>query len=45
MKTFTVGFIGAGNMASAIMKGAISSQAIDAQNVCVYDIDSAKVSN
>jgi pyrroline-5-carboxylate reductase len=43
MKTFTVGFIGAGNMATAIMKGALSSKAIDAQNVCVYDIDTTKV--
>ena len=42
MKTFTVGFIGAGNMASAIIKGAVNSQVIDAQNVCVYDIDAAK---
>jgi pyrroline-5-carboxylate reductase len=43
MKTFTVGIIGAGNMASAIMRGAISSGVIDAQNICVYDIDTAKV--
>jgi pyrroline-5-carboxylate reductase len=42
MQTFTVGFIGAGNMASAIIKGTINSRVIDVQNVCVYDIDSAK---
>ena len=45
MKTFTMGFIGAGNMASAIMKGAIKSKAINAQNVSVYDIDAAKTAS
>ena len=42
MQTFTVGFIGAGNMASAIIKGAINSGSIDAKNVRVYDIDTNK---
>ena len=43
MKTFTVGFIGAGNMATAIIEGSISKKAIPAGNVCVYDIDSVKL--
>lgn len=42
MQTFTVGFIGAGNMASAIIKGAVNSGVIDAKNVCVYDIETDK---
>ncbi len=43
MKTFTVGFIGAGNMASAIIEGAISKKTIEAQNIYVFDIDTAKL--
>lgn len=43
MKTFTVGFIGAGNMASAIIEGAISKKTIEAQNIYVFDIDRAKL--
>lgn len=39
MTAYTLGFIGAGNMAQAIIKGAISNKAIDAQCVTVYDID------
>ncbi|NLT97895.1 MAG: NAD(P)-binding domain-containing protein, partial [Christensenellaceae bacterium] len=38
MQTFTVGFMGAGNMASASIKGAVNSGAIAAKKVCVYDI-------
>ncbi len=44
MKTFTVGFIGAGNMATAIIEGAIKKEAISAQQIIVYDIDSVKAS-
>lgn len=45
MKTFTVGFIGAGNMATAIIEGSIGKKAISAGNICVYDIDSVKLNN
>lgn len=37
------GFIGAGNMANAIIKGMISSGAVRGDDVMVYDIDSSKV--
>lgn len=43
MTTYTLGFIGAGNMAQAIINGAISNEAIEAQSVTVYDIDQTKV--
>ena len=43
MKTFTVGFIGAGNMAAAIIEGTIAKKAISAGNIYVYDVDSEKL--
>ncbi len=43
MKTFAVGFIGAGNMAAAIIEGSIGKKVISAENIWVYDIDSAKL--
>lgn len=43
MTTYTIGFLGAGNMAQAIIKGALSNKAIEAQSVTVYDIDQTKV--
>lgn len=44
MKAYNIGFIGAGNMASAIIRGAITKKALNSENVFVYDIDSAKLS-
>lgn len=38
----TIGFIGAGNMGSAIAKGLIASEAVMAGNILVTDIDSRK---
>lgn len=37
-----LGFIGCGNMATAIINGAVSSQFIAGENIFVYDIDSEK---
>lgn len=37
-----IGFIGAGNMASAIIKGAVSSGAFSASDILVSDMDKAK---
>lgn len=45
MKTFTLGFIGAGNMATAIIEGAIGKNVVSAGNICVYDIDSFKLND
>lgn len=42
MSRFSLGFIGAGNMASAIIKGAVDKKIIDAQSIYVYDIDRIK---
>ncbi|NMP36738.1 MAG: pyrroline-5-carboxylate reductase [Clostridiales bacterium] len=39
-----IGFIGAGNMASAILRGAVGSRAFKPDELYVYDIDSAKCS-
>ncbi|NLA77467.1 MAG: pyrroline-5-carboxylate reductase, partial [Clostridiales bacterium] len=35
-------FIGAGNMASAILRGAVGSKAFKPDELCVYDIDASK---
>lgn len=37
-----IGFIGAGNMASAIIKGAVQSGAFAAEDILAYDLDNAK---
>ncbi len=42
MNQLSLGFIGAGNMASAIIKGAVDKNIIDAKNIYVYDVDEAK---
>lgn len=39
-----IGFIGCGNIATAIIKGALSSGAIKAEDVVVFDIDASKLS-
>jgi len=38
-----IAFIGAGNMASAIISGIVKNELLDAKNVIVYDIDSLKL--
>ena len=38
-----IGFIGVGNLASAIIKGVLASKTADAKDLYIYDIDSAKV--
>lgn len=40
--SFKLGFIGCGNMASAIINGAVSSQFLNGGDICVFDVDSAK---
>lgn len=42
MKNLILGFIGAGNMAGAIMNGIISTNTYAAEKVCVYDINTPK---
>lgn len=37
-----LGFIGCGNMASAIIGGAVSSKFVDGENICVFDVDTSK---
>ncbi len=39
-----IGFIGVGNLANAMIKGALASKAIDARDVFAYDIDKTKLS-
>ena len=38
-----IGFIGCGNMATAIIKGILNAKVIEAENVNVFDVDTAKV--
>lgn len=37
-----LGFIGCGNMASAIIGGAVSSKFVEGENICVFDVDKTK---
>ena len=37
-----IGFIGCGNMASAIIGGAVSSNFVEGENICVFDVDESK---
>lgn len=37
-----IGFIGAGNMATAIIKGLLSNKAALPENICIYDLDPEK---
>ena len=38
----TIGFIGAGNMAGAIIKGMIKSNQFSGEEIAVYDTDAEK---
>lgn len=38
----TLGFIGTGNLASAIIKGVVKAKLVAPENILIYDIDSAK---
>jgi pyrroline-5-carboxylate reductase len=42
MRTYTLGFVGAGNMANAIIKGAVEKAVVSAQQVYVFDVDTQK---
>ena len=42
MSAYTLGFVGAGNMASAIIKGAVAKNVLNASTVSVYDVDTKK---
>ncbi len=43
MSEIKLGFIGAGNMAAAIIKGAVEKNAVAPNHIIVYDIDTEKV--
>lgn len=42
MKKCVLGVIGFGNMAYAIINGVLTKNVLDAQDICVYDVDEAK---
>ncbi len=39
---YKLGFIGCGNMASAIINGAVSSEFVKGEEICVFDLDTTK---
>ncbi len=39
---FKLGFIGCGNMAGAIVNGAVSSEFVNGKNILVFDVDTSK---
>ncbi len=39
---YKLGFVGCGNMASAIINGAVSSGYVNGENICVFDLDTTK---
>ena len=43
MKAFRLGFIGAGNMATAIFSGALKQSVLSAQQIALYDVDEKKL--
>ncbi|ONI38290.1 pyrroline-5-carboxylate reductase [Candidatus Epulonipiscium fishelsonii] len=38
-----IGFIGVGNMGSAIMKGMLNSNTLQASDICIFDVDNVKI--
>ena len=44
MKQYKLGFVGAGNMAQAIIKGAVEKRAVIANDIYIYDIDTERCS-
>ena len=42
LENLILGFIGAGNMAGAIMNGIISTHTYSAEKICVFDINAQK---
>lgn len=40
-----VGFIGVGNIANAIISGAVKSKILSPQNIILYDVNEQKLSN
>ncbi|MFO7153407.1 MAG: pyrroline-5-carboxylate reductase [Caldicoprobacter oshimai] len=42
-KSYSLGFIGAGNMASAIMRGIITCGIVHPNNICAFDVDLDKL--
>lgn len=42
---FVFGFIGAGNMAAAIIKGLVSNDVVEPDKICVCDVDAEKASH
>lgn len=45
MKNLTVGFIGAGNMAGAIIKSIVKLNSLTEKNICIFDINEEKCRN
>ena len=43
--SFKLGFIGCGNMATAIMNGAVKSGFLNGEDICVYDVDTQKANH
>ena len=43
MSEYTLGFVGAGNMASAIIKGAVEKNVTAAKNIYVCDVEVSKI--
>ncbi len=43
MTDYTLGFVGAGNMANAIIKGAVAKNVVAASGISVYDVDTEKI--
>lgn len=42
---YKLGFIGCGNMATAILNGVVNSQYVSGEDICVFDVDTQKTSS